>query len=122
MLDSDNPKATNSFDIFVRGQEIVTGGQRIHDATALKENMERLGVDPAGIGDYMDGFGWAVTPHAGCGIGLERFVMLLLNLKDIRHASLFPRDPKSLPSKPQAIKLPHPEASTLPQSRLRRRT
>jgi len=43
--------------------------------------------------------------------------MLLLNLGNIRHASLYPRDPKSLPAKPPVIKLRHPEASTLPALR-----
>ena len=31
-------------------------------------------------------------PHGGCGIGLERVVMLFCELKNIRNSSLFPRD------------------------------
>ncbi|KAL0566214.1 aspartate--tRNA ligase dps1, partial [Marasmius crinis-equi] len=53
-----------------------------------------------------------LPPHAGSGIGLERLTMLLLNLPDIRHASLFHRDPKSLPADP-APPLRHPECDTL---------
>ncbi|KAK3315909.1 hypothetical protein B0H66DRAFT_479898 [Apodospora peruviana] len=113
-LDSEDPNYTNSFDIFLRGQEITTGGQRIHSPHLLKERMQKAGIDPFTMQEYMQGFEWGVLPHAGCGIGLERILFLLLNLGDIRNASLIPRDPKSLPE--QAIasgKLPHPEADTI---------
>lgn len=63
--------------------------------------------------EYVNGFEWGAPPHGGGGIGLERMLMLLLKLGDIRHASLWPRDPKSLPAKPVMKQLRHPEASTL---------
>ena len=113
MPDPNNPKLTNSFDIFLRGQEILSGGQRIHDASMLLEKMERLKVDPMSMEDYIQAFQWGAPPHGGGGIGLERILMLLLNLGNIRHASLFPRDPKSLPEKPVIKQLRHPEASTM---------
>lgn len=113
MLDPNDPTYTNSFDIFVRGQEITTGGQRIHDATLLSERMEKAKVDAKTMEEYMQGFEWAAPPHAGAGIGLERLLMLFLQLGDIRHASLYPRDPKSLPARKKVKQLRHPEASTL---------
>lgn len=113
MPDPEDSHFTNAFDIFVRGQEIISGGQRIHDCRMLLDNMKRMKVDPSSMEEYMQGFEWAAPPHAGVGIGLERIVMLVLQLGDIRHASLYPRDPKSLPAKPPAPKLRHPEASTL---------
>ncbi|KAK3167619.1 hypothetical protein OEA41_010746 [Lepraria neglecta] len=113
MLDPEDPKITNSFDLFLRGQEILTGGQRIHDAHLLEERMKAQGVDPSSMEDYMDGFRYAAPPHAGAGIGLERIVMLMLLLGNIRFASLFHRDPKSLPPKPPAPELRHLEDSTL---------
>lgn len=109
MLDPENGKITNSFDIFLRGQEILTGGQRIHDAIMLEEQMKKQNIAP----DSMDAFHWGAPPHAGGGIGLERVMVLLLNLGDVRNASLFPRDPRSLLVKPPVITLPHPEANTL---------
>ncbi|KAL8723633.1 MAG: hypothetical protein Q9225_000076 [Loekoesia sp. 1 TL-2023] len=63
--------------------------------------------------DYLDGFCWGAPPHAGGGIGLERVIMLMLDVGNVRYASLFHRDPKSLPAKPSATILPHPEADTL---------
>ncbi|OAA57548.1 Aminoacyl-tRNA synthetase, class II (D/K/N)-like protein [Niveomyces insectorum RCEF 264] len=114
-LDADDPKYTNSFDIFLRGQEITTGGQRIHDVRALKKSMEDANIDPADMEEYVQGFEWGVLPHAGCGIGLERLLYLMLNLHDVRNATLFPRDPKALPEKPPNTtqRLTHPEADTI---------
>jgi nondiscriminating aspartyl-tRNA synthetase len=113
MNDPNNPELTNSFDIFLRGQEILSGGQRIHDTALLLEKMTKLKVDPGSMEEYIQGFQWGAPPHGGGGIGLERILMLLLNLGNIRHASMFPRDPKSLPAKPIIKQLRHPESSTM---------
>lgn len=113
MADPCDPTYTNSFDIFLRGQEILSGGQRIHDADTLIKNMEKNKADPRTMEEYIQGFEWGAPPHGGGGIGLERMLMLFLQLGDIRHASMYPRDPKSLPAKPLARQLRHPEASTL---------
>jgi ergosteryl-3beta-O-L-aspartate synthase len=113
MPDAEDDRYTNSFDIFVRGQEIISGGQRIHESKLLEENMMIVGIDPEMMHDYMEGFRWGAPPHAGCGIGLERIVMLILKLGNIRLSSMFFRDPKSFPPKPVVEKLRHPEADTL---------
>ncbi|KAL4983519.1 hypothetical protein BDW68DRAFT_33561 [Aspergillus falconensis] len=113
MPDPDDPRFTNSFDIFIRGQEIVSGGQRIHDPHMLEENMRRVGINPDTMEEYMEGFRWGAPPHAGAGIGLERMLMLILKLGNIRLASMFHRDPKSFPAKPPALQLRHPESSTI---------
>jgi ergosteryl-3beta-O-L-aspartate synthase len=113
MPDADDPRYTNSFDIFVRGQEIISGSQRIHDATMLEENMRLVGIDPEDMAEYMEGFRWGAPPHGGCGVGLERILFLLLKLGNIRLASMFHRDPKSFPPKAVVEKLPYPDADTL---------
>lgn len=87
----------------------------------LIERMEKAGVDENSMKDYVDGFKWGAPPHAGGGIGtshissphstvssdhsltfrritgLERLVMLIFKLGDVRVANLFPRDPRSFP-------------------------
>lgn len=113
MPDAKDPRYTNSFDVFVRGQEIISGGQRIHESKMLEDNMRLVGIDPEDMAEYMEGFRWGAPPHAGCGVGLERIVMLILKLGNIRLASLFHRDPKSFPAKPVVEKLRHPDADTL---------
>lgn len=80
----------------MRGEEILSGAQRIHDPTLLSEKMREKGIDPESMRGYLDGFRFGCPPHAGGGIGLERVLMLFLKLKNIRYASLFPRDPKRL--------------------------
>ncbi|KAH6686640.1 aspartyl-tRNA synthetase [Plectosphaerella plurivora] len=106
----DDPQWTNSFDIFVRGQEICTGGQRIHDPELLRASMADNGVLEEDMAEYLSAFDLGAPPHGGAGLGLDRLIFLLLQLGDIRYATLFFRDPKSLPAKPPS--LPHPTADT----------
>lgn len=98
MPDPEDPRYSNSYDFFMRGEEILSGAQRIHDPELLSERMKAHELDPnhAGLKDYVDAFTYGCPPHAGGGIGLERVVMFYLDLKNIRRASLFPRDPKRL--------------------------
>ncbi|KZT04593.1 aspartyl-tRNA synthetase cytoplasmic [Laetiporus sulphureus 93-53] len=103
MPDPQDHRLSNSFDIFLRGEEILSGGQRIHVAPMLEERMRAVGIDPDSMKDYVDGFRWGCPPHGGGGIGLERVVMLFLKLGDIRYASLFPRDPRSFPANGQDL-------------------
>ena len=94
MPDPANPKLSNSYDMFMRGEEILSGAQRIHDSEFLAERIAHKGVDIAEVQDYVDAFKYGCPPHAGGGIGLERVTMLYLGLGNIRSSSLFPRDPK----------------------------
>lgn len=98
MPDPENPLYSNSYDFFMRGEEIMSGAQRVHDTELLKKVMASKGVDPTdeGFADYINAFNYGCPPHAGGGIGLERVLMFFLDLKNIRRASLFPRDPKRL--------------------------
>ena len=92
MDSADDPKLAESFDLLFRGLEITTGGQRIHDYDELIKKMKRYGMEEDSLGKYTDIFKYGMPPHGGLGIGLERLVMKLCNLANIRQASLFPRD------------------------------
>jgi len=96
MPDASNPKFSNAYDFFIRGEEVLSGGQRIHDPEFLAEQMKKKGVDPESMSGYMEGFKLGCPPHGGGGIGLERVLMLYLQLNNIRRATLFPRDPSRL--------------------------
>lgn len=89
----DDTRFTNSYDMFIRGEEISSGAQRIHDAEMLLSRAKDLKVDLTPIKDYVDSFRLGAWPHGGFGVGLERVTMLYLGLHNIRYASLFPRDP-----------------------------
>jgi len=96
MPDPNNPGYANAYDFFMRGEEIMSGAQRIHDPEFLTKRAIECGVPPESIQPYIDSFKYGAPPHAGGGVGLERVVMLYLGLKNIRKTSLFPRDPKRL--------------------------
>lgn len=92
MDSKDDPKLAESFDLLFRGLEITTGGQRIHDYNEQVAKLERYGIEPEELASYLSIHKYGMPPHGGLGIGLERVVMKLLDLDNIRQASLFPRD------------------------------
>lgn len=94
MPDPDDGRYSNSYDIFIRGQEICSGAQRCHDPDLVVEILREKGVEAGeGLQKYIESFRHGVSPHAGAGIGLERVVFLYLGLDNVRKASMFPRDP-----------------------------
>lgn len=96
MPDPNNDKLSNSYDMFMRGEEILSGAQRIHDPEFLAERARHHEIDLETIRSYIDSFRYGCPPHGGGGIGLERVLMLYLGLGNIRKTSMFPRDPKRL--------------------------
>ena len=92
MGDPADARFTLSFDLLYKGLEITTGGQRIHDYQMILEKMEKRGMDPEDIKDYLMIFKYGMPPHGGLGIGLERLTMRLLDEQNVRETSLFPRD------------------------------
>ena len=92
MDDPEDTSVTLSFDLLYKGLEITTGGQRIHDYQMILEKMEKRGMDPEDINDYLMIFKYGMPPHGGLGIGLERLTMRLLDEQNVRETSLFPRD------------------------------
>jgi len=96
MPDPKDSKWSNSYDMFMRGEEVLSGAQRIHDPELLEERARHHAIPIHTIQSYIDSFGYGCEPHAGGGIGLERVTMLYLGLDNIRKTSMFPRDPKRL--------------------------
>ena len=80
----------------MRGEEIISGAQRVHDPVYLEERAKACGIEVETLRSYIDSFTLGTSPHGGCGVGLERVVMLFLGLDNIRKSSMFPRDPKRL--------------------------
>jgi aspartyl-tRNA synthetase len=90
---ADDERYSNSYDMFIRGQEICSGAQRCHDPAMLRANVASKGIDPTPLAGYLSSFEHGMSPHGGAGIGLERVVFLCLGLDNVRKASMFPRDP-----------------------------
>ena len=92
MDDPEDPEYTLSFDLLFRGLEITSGGQRIHDYNAQVEKMVKCGMNPEEFETYLLLHKYGAPPHGGLGIGLERLTMHLLGFKNVRNATMFPRD------------------------------
>jgi nondiscriminating aspartyl-tRNA synthetase len=90
--DPADSRYSNSFDLLFRGTELVTGGQRLHRYSDYVAAAERLKFPVEQFAWYFETFKFGMPPHGGFAIGLERFVMQLLCLDNIRLATLFPRD------------------------------
>ena len=87
---------TNSYDLIYNGTEISTGAQREHRVDVLIEQAKEKGLDPEELDFYLDFFRHGVPPHGGFGMGLARFLMLLLGLPSIRETTYLFRGPNRL--------------------------
>ena len=96
MPDPKDDNFTNSFDAFIRGEEVLSGAQRIHDYDLLLQKVKEKEINPETLSDYLNAFKLGAPAHGGAGIGLERVVKLFIGLGNIKKCVLFPRDPKRL--------------------------
>ena len=96
IMEKDGTPYSFSFDLDYKGQEISSGGQREHRYDRLVARMEKKGLNPADFQFYLEAFEYGMPPHGGWGIGIERLLVKMLDLGNIREAILFPRDPARL--------------------------
>ncbi len=92
----DDPDLSKGFDLMHPRMELVSGGQREHRYEELVAGFEQQGLDPAQFDYYTEMFKYGMPPHAGWAYGVERLVMTMLGLENIREAVLFPRDRQRL--------------------------
>lgn len=90
--DPEDPEYSLSYDLLFRGVEIMSGSQRINDYAQLVESIKNRGLDPANFEMYLQAFKFGMPPEGGFSFGLERMTMHMLNLGNVREASLYPRD------------------------------
>jgi nondiscriminating aspartyl-tRNA synthetase len=90
--DPTNPEYALNFDLIFRGQELVSGSQRINDHDELLQRLESRGMDPASFVGYLEAFKYGMPPEGGFAIGSERLLMRLTGADNIRETTLFPRD------------------------------
>ncbi len=96
MKKPEDPQYTRSFDLIYRGLEIVSGSQREHRPDVLENQIKEKGLNVENFEFYIRFFRYGMPPHGGAGLGLERLVMKMLGLKNIREARLLPRDPERI--------------------------
>jgi nondiscriminating aspartyl-tRNA synthetase len=92
MPDPENPELSLSYDLLFRGVEVLSGSQRVNDYDQLISAMQNKGLNPKDFEMYLQAFKYGMPLEGGFSFGLERLTMHMLQLANVREASLFPRD------------------------------
>ncbi len=88
----ENPEFNEGMDLLCRGVEWLSGGRRVNDYKQLLDHVEKWNMDPEKIEMFLEAFRYGVPPEGGFAFGAERMTMQILGLKNIREATMFPRD------------------------------
>lgn len=84
-----------AYDVVLNGTELGGGSIRIHDQDLQKQMFGLLGFTEeqafANFGFLLEAFRYGVAPHGGCALGLDRLVMKLSRITDIRDVIAFPK-------------------------------
>lgn len=75
--------------------EMIGGSQREERADVLEQRIRAFGLDPAHYDWYLDLRRYGTTPHGGFGLGLERMILWMTGMKNIRDVLPYPRTPGS---------------------------
>jgi len=91
---NDDDKTVRAMDVLVpRVGEIIGGSQREERHDVLLRRLRDVGLDEKPYWWYFDLRRFGSVPHSGFGLGLERMMMYLTGLKNIRDVIPFPRTP-----------------------------
>lgn len=91
----DNQELAERVDLLFRGVEITTGSLREHRYEKVLSQLKAMtgnNPDDPGLKPFLSAMKAGMPPHGGFGMGLERLTQKLIGLKNIKEASLFPRD------------------------------
>ncbi|MBS1571627.1 MAG: asparagine--tRNA ligase [Bacteroidetes bacterium] len=93
---NEDGKTVRAMDVLFPGiGEIIGGSQREEKLSVLKSKMEKMNVDEHELWWYLDTRKFGSVPHAGFGLGLERLVLFVTGMTNIRDVIPFPRTPKT---------------------------
>ena len=93
---NDDGKTVRAMDVLFPGiGEIVGGSQREERLEVLDEKMKQFNIDSKEMWWYRDTRRFGTVPHSGFGLGLERLVLFVTGMGNIRDVIPFPRTPKN---------------------------
>jgi asparaginyl-tRNA synthetase len=93
---NDDGRTVRAMDVLVpKVGEIIGGSQREERLDVLEERMKEQGLNPEGYWWYLDLRRYGTVPHAGFGLGLERCLLFITGMANIRDVIPFPRTPGS---------------------------
>jgi asparaginyl-tRNA synthetase len=96
MREDDNGETVSATDLLVPGiGEIIGGSQREERLDVLERRIKQFGLPVEEYWWYLDLRRFGTTPHGGFGLGLERLIMWLTGMKNIRDVLPYPRTPGS---------------------------
>ncbi len=93
MKDKDK---TKTYDLLYKGIEITSGAIREHRYDVLKNQIIEKGYDPKNFEFYLEFFKYGMPPHGGFGVGMNRILMRLFEIDNIREATFIYRGPTRL--------------------------
>ena len=96
IMPSENPKYSESFDLQKGMLELTSGGTRVHNKQQLINALETQGLSPISFKTHLKAFDYGMPPHAGLGLGIDRWLTMICGLDDIREAVMYPRTPDRL--------------------------
>jgi aspartyl-tRNA synthetase len=96
ILPSKSPKYSESFDLQKGMIELTSGGTRVHNKEQLKKAIEQKGLNTTSFASHLGAYDYGMPPHAGFGLGIDRWLTVLCGLADIREAVMYPRTPDRL--------------------------
>ena len=93
---NEDGKTVRAMDVLFPGiGEIIGGSQREERLEVLDEKMEKFGIDKEELWWYRDTRRFGSVPHSGFGLGLERLVLFVTGMGNIRDVIPFPRTPNN---------------------------
>ncbi len=86
---------SRAYDLVLNGYELSSGAIRIHDQAVQEKVFAALGLSKEQakerFGFFLDAFDYGMPPECGCGIGLERLIMILCGTDNIKDVIAFPK-------------------------------
>ncbi len=93
---NDDQKTVAAMDLLVpKAGELIGGSQREERLDMLEKRIQELGINDKDLWWYKDLRKYGGCKHAGFGLGLERMVMYITGVDNIRDVLPFPRTPKN---------------------------
>ncbi len=97
MRQNDDGRTVAAMDLLLpKVGELIGGSQREERLEPLVARLAEMGLDEADYWWYLDTRRFGTAPHAGFGLGFERFLMFATGVSNIRDVIPFPRTPKHL--------------------------